>query len=295
MIRYDTDAAKLLAAITAIDAKWETKTKARTKKFIKAGAFAEKSSLWSTVKPVYMRLQWFKCVFCERQFENERYGKIEFDVEHFRPKSSVLAWPSETVHPDLAYDFATGAASASGYYWLAYDVENYAASCKACNSALKSNYFPIAGDRGATLATVAALAAEEPYLCYPLGDGDDDPEDLLTFVATTATPKAADGHARRRGQVMIDFFDLNGRDLLHRQRAQMISMFGGALAAVHAGTASPTDEKVVAGMSSPALPHASCVRAFRSLYDADPDEGQRVFERCREVALSQTMSAPPDL
>lgn len=294
MIRYDTDAARLLADISTIDSRWAAKAATRTAKFVRAGSYSEKSSLWSTVKPAYMKAQWSKCVFCERQFENERYGKIEFDVEHFRPKSSVVAWPSPTLHPNLSYAFATGAA-ATGYYWLAYDVENYAASCKVCNSALKSNYFPIAGNRGAAGGNFAALAFEEPFLCYPLGTLDDDPEDLVSFIATTATPKAADGHRRRRGQVIIDFFDLNGREQLHRQRAQMISMFGGALAAVSAGNDSATDRKVVAGMTNPALPHASCIRSFKRLWTSDPAQAGLVYDRCREYAIDQTSSAPPEI
>lgn len=295
MIRYETDADQILKGIDTIDPKWKTKAEARTKKFIKAGGYAEKSSLWSTVKPVYMRMQWNKCVFCERQFENERYGKIEFDVEHFRPKSSVVAWPSPTAHPHLGYAFGTGGGSGAGYYWLAYDVENYAASCKVCNSTLKSNYFPIAGARGAAGSDVSVLTAEEAFLCYPLGDLDENPEDLITFVATVAKPRAPDGQQRRRGQVIIDFFDLNGREQLHRQRAQMISLFGGALAAAQAGTATAADRNLISRMDQPALPHAACVRAFRRLYDDDPSEGDRVYDACREYVFDQTASAPPEL
>lgn len=295
MIRYNVSPATIAQEIAAIDPNWKAKADKRTAKFVKNEGYAEKSSLWSTVKPVYMRAQQLKCVFCERQFENERYGKIEFDVEHFRPKSSVAAWPDAALHPSLAYNFVTGAASMSGYYWLAYDIENYAASCKACNTALKSNYFPIAGARVGAVCSVAALASEEPLLCYPLGIGDDDPETLVTFDATTAKPVAKFGHLRRRGQIIIDFFDLNGREQLHRQRAQMISMVGSALAADHAGTASQTDKKVVAGIDNPALPHASCLRAFKRLYQADPAQGHRVYDLCREYAMDQTIAAPPEL
>jgi hypothetical protein len=295
VIRYEIDPPNIHVEIAAIDPKWKTKADARTKKFVNAAGYSEKSSLWSIVKPVYMRAQWYKCIFCERQFENERYGKIEFDVEHFRPKSSIEAWPSATAHPSLSYPFATGAASANGYYWLAYDVENYAASCKACNSALKANYFPIAGARGTAVESVSALAGEMPFLCYPLGTLDDNPEDLVTFVATIAKPRALEGHLRRRAQVIIDFFDLNGRDVLHRQRAQMISMFGGSLTASHAGTDSETDRKVIDQIDHPALPHASCVRSFRRLFEEDPGVGQRVYDKCRAYAFDQTAAAPPEL
>ena len=295
MIRHEMDPAKIHAEIAKIDAKWQSKAAARTKKFVKAGAYGEKSALWSTAKPVFMRAQWFKCVFCERQFENERYGKIEYDLEHFRPKSSIETWPNPMRHPGLAYAFPTGAASAIGYYWLAYDVENYAASCKVCNSALKSNFFPIAGVRGAASSSVGDLKAELPLLCYPLGSVDDDPEDLVSFVATIAKPRAPDGHQRDRGQVIIDFFDLNGRDQLHRQRAQMISMFGGPLTALAAGTDTEADRKVVAQMDNPALPHASCIRSFKRLFAKDAAFGVQVYDKCRAYAFDQTAAAPPEL
>ncbi len=295
MIRYSFDTAAALAEIAKLDPKWKSKADKRTVKFVKARAYSEKSSLWSTIKPVYMGLQCNKCVFCERQFENERYGKIEFDVEHFRPKSSVKAWPDATAHPALAYGYDTGPASVSGYYWLAYDLENYAASCKACNSALKSNYFPVGDARGQAAVGFKALLKEKPFLCYPLGDLDADPEDLVSFVATIATPKAKDGHARERGQIIIDFFDLNGRDVLHQQRAQMIAMVGGALAAHAAGTATATDEEVIKKIDNAALPHASCLRSFKRQFEADPATGQRIWDKCRLYAMDQTASAPPVL
>jgi hypothetical protein len=144
-------------------------------------------------------------------------------------------------------------------------------------------------------ASVAALSGELPYLCYPLGTVDDDPEELVTFVATIAKPRATGGHLQRRGQIIIDFFDLNGRDQLHRQRAQMISMFGGPLAALHAGTASDTDRRVIGQIDHPALPHASCVRSFRRLFDDDPALGRIIYEKCRIYVFDQTASAPPEL
>lgn len=295
MIRYPLDLAQLENDIAAIDPRWRSKTRRRTNKFVRSGRYEEKSSLWSVVKPAYMETQHHKCVFCERQFENGQYGKIEFDLEHFRPKGSVNAWPDDNRHPNLSYPFPTGENSVTGYYWLAYEPTNYAASCKVCNSALKSNYFPIAGDRATALAVAPELGNEQPYLCYPLGSDDADPEDLITFVATTATPKATDAHMRRRGQIIIDFFDLNGRELLHRQRAQMISLVGGALAQTHAGTAGNADRRILSRITRPDMPHAACIRAHKALWQNDPVQASRIYEHCREFAFEQTRSAPPEI
>ncbi|MBB2717898.1 UNVERIFIED_ORG: hypothetical protein GGD48_003144 [Rhizobium etli] len=143
MIRHQFDIDAVEEAIAALDANWLDKAKKRTAKFIAQKAYKEASSIWSTVKPVYMRLQHDKCIFCEQRLEGGAYGPVTWDVEHFRPKSNVGIWPDPTRHSDLIYA-NIGTASASGYYWLAYELWNYAASCKVCNSIFKLNWFPIA-------------------------------------------------------------------------------------------------------------------------------------------------------
>lgn len=64
-----------------------------------------------------------KCAYCE-SYDNE------FEVEHYRPKASVLG---ET-HP--------------GYYWLAYEWTNLLPACHDCNKVGSKGYlFPIIGTR----------------------------------------------------------------------------------------------------------------------------------------------------
>lgn len=295
MIRYDPDPAAVEAAIRQADAKWFDKARKRTAAMIDLGRFEDASPIWSTVKPAFMVAHQNKCVFCERQFESADYGKIEFDVEHFRPKSSVQPWPDPVRHPRIAYTFKTGDASPTGYFWLAYDTSNYAASCKVCNTTLKLNYFPVAGSRAAAGATGSTLAKEQPYLCYPIGQGDDDPEDLVTFVATTAVPARKSGHKRRRGQVIIDFFGLNEREQLHRERARMIGLFGGALQAEAEGRASQQDVRLIGKMDSPALPHAACLRAHRRLWKKDAKIARRAYELCRDFATADAGEKPPQV
>lgn len=295
MIRYALDSIALEQEIRATDRTWFAKAEKRTRAIVAAGQFSEKASIWSKTKPAFIRLQMNKCVFCERQFETPDYGTIEYDVEHFRPKSSVEPWPDASRHPRIAYDFATGEASSTGYFWLAYDVLNYAASCKVCNTIFKLNYFPIASSRAPAPADATALRSERPFLCYPIGTADDDPETLITFSATTAVPAKRSGHAAKRGRLIIDFFGLNEREQLHRQRAHMITLFGPALNAMTSGNATASDRQLVAKMSSPILPHAGCLRAFRRLWGKDPGAAARVFERCRLFITSDTGTTPPGL
>ncbi|KHD08572.1 hypothetical protein PN36_02120 [Candidatus Thiomargarita nelsonii] len=57
-----------------------------------------------------------KCCYCERKRDLKR----ESDVEHFRPKAAVTE--------DKEHD---------GYWWLAYEWDNYFFSCKLCNQEYK--------------------------------------------------------------------------------------------------------------------------------------------------------------
>jgi hypothetical protein len=290
MIRYDLEMSELIKAVTKLDKRWLSKAAIRTQRFEKASKYNEDSSkaIWSAVKPAFMAAQLNKCVFCERQFENAIYGKIEFDLEHFRPKSSVKIWPVEALH-SFKYDFGTGDANELGYYWLPYDLSNYAASCKACNSALKSNYFPIAGKR---LTSRGDLASEECFLCYPLGSADTDPEKLITFVGTVVVPAASEGHSRRRGQVIIDFFDLNGREQLHRERAKMIMLVGASLAAIDAGEADETDRRIVTKCQTPEMPHAGCLRAFISAWKSDGLFARELLREAKRYFLTESGELP---
>ena len=84
MIRYPVSKAQLEALLTAEDATWLQRAAARTEMFRRRGFYGEKSSIWSEVKPVYVRLQGHgKCAYCEREMESVAIGKVEQDVEHF--------------------------------------------------------------------------------------------------------------------------------------------------------------------------------------------------------------------
>jgi hypothetical protein len=289
MIRYPFNRANVEADIAALDPKWLEKAARRTNKFLELGRYEEKTTIWSAVKPVYMRLQHNKCVFCERKLETETYGKIEHDLEHFRPKSSVLAWPDPNRHPGVRFPYGTGDDAPAGYYWLAYDLENYAAACKVCNTSFKLNYFPIAGFR-ATPTTV--LAEEMPLLCYPLGELDADPQSLVTFTATTAVPAAQDGHDRRRGEIIIEFFGLNKRENLHFERAEIISAFGGGLLAARNNLINQTQKQIIDEAKSSFFPHAGCLRAFLKLWLDDQPLAVQVYQSCFKYMWSQRAPIP---
>jgi hypothetical protein len=291
VIAYDVDIDAIQAAVDAIDPRWRSKAAQRTKTFVRAKKFEEVSSIWSVVKPAFIELQHGKCIFCERQLESSEYGRIEHDLEHFRPKSSVKPWPPAS-WPEH-YDAPMGAESKRGYYWLAYDLLNYAASCKVCNSPLKSNHFPIAGARSKMRRSSDQLAGELPYLCYPIGGLDDDPETLVTFIGTTAIPAAKTGHKKLRGQVIIDFFQLNERLQLHRERARMISLLGSALKSLEAGIDLQTNTQVESGLLRVHIPHTACLRAYRRLWNSDKTLAKKIHSACQIYAIGMEEAKPP--
>jgi hypothetical protein len=277
VIRYPgINRAVLEAAISVERPQWLADAAARTAALLAAGRFHERSSLWSQVKIVFMRLQHFKCVFCERAMAQEAAGKIEQDVEHYRPKNAVKPW---TMPPTLAEEGVTAVTGAAdGYYWLAYDVLNYAAACKPCNTPRKSNHFPIRGRPGAPPQSVEELdRLERPHLIFPLIE---DAEYLITFEGILAVPRHRRGQRYHRALVTIELLGLNIREELWEDRfraiAQLISDAEvaevGRSAARRQHARDALDEAV-----SERSPQAGCARAFRDLINRDPDRAWQIY------------------
>ena len=97
MIRYDVTPSDLEAAVRRIAPNWLTDAAARTEYFRSVGRYDEDGGTWSAIKDAYMRLQHNKCAYCERKLSGPPEGRIEHDVEHYRPKSVVKAWPTEAM------------------------------------------------------------------------------------------------------------------------------------------------------------------------------------------------------
>ncbi len=270
MIRYPITKAELEAAIEAEAPGWLTKAQRKTVAFRKAKTFNEpkRHNTWNRVKAVYMRLQQNKCAYCERMLESDDFGRIEHDLEHFRPKNAVKAWPTTEMKRDARYNygFATGDEMDNGYYLLSYNPLNYATACKTCNSKLKSTFFPIAGTRIHRSDNLKQLQKESPFLLYPLGTIDDNPEELLTFEGYISVPKVKTGDNYRRALITIDFFELNGRETLRKGRAKIIQLIWVAWLILENQQATTADQMYALQTINTALEkgaeHTACARAF---------------------------------
>lgn len=294
MIRYTCSRQQLESELETESPGWLADTAQRTAKFVAAQKFSESKSIWSRVKPVYMRRKGGqKCAFCERKLESQEFGAGEQAVEHFRPKGRVSAWkvPAQVKAKNIAV--AAVPASQNGYYWLAYHPFNYTAACHPCNTSLKGDRFPIAGQYAAA-GDPTDLLAEQPLLIYPLGDFDDDPESLLEFNGASPVPKHPSGTPFDRAFVTIEFFHLDdavGRGNLFKERARIICALQGALDVLAGG---PTldrktrAESLLQRATRDDSPHANCARSFLRLAKADPAAAARIADQAAKLDASSS-------
>ncbi len=280
MIRYVINRTELEAAIELEKPGWLAAAQQKTAQFRAAQGFDEPENkhTWSDIKAVYIKLQQRKCAYCERKLGGLQFGKGEHDVEHYRPKKSVKAWPTakqKQLDPQrFSYSFSVGAAAEKGYYLLAYNFLNYCTACKSCNSSLKLDYFPmLAATRKHTTDDFTELKREKPLLIYPLSDLDENPETLITFHGLLPVPRFKTGEKYRRARVTIDFFALDTREDLLQIRAEIITKMWLAfdtlqqpnLTAVTRAKA----EKILQRATSAKSDQTACARAYLQLCQND--------------------------
>ena len=292
MIRYDIDPDDLHARVERHAPGWLARAQIRTDTFRASRKYEEPSSIWSTVKPVFIELQGDgKCCFCERQFESGNLGRHELDLEHFRPKGNIKEWPCPQSLIVDGVTLTTPPAAGTGYYLLSYHLLNYAVACKACNSGLKKDYFPVAGPYDPAGDDPRQLTTERPWLLYPIGRLDVDPEDVITFHGFLPQSTSADPVLRLRGLVTITFFGLDdviGRKNLMLDRARTILLLYYELVRVEdqwdANTAAFVDE-----LLAPTARHANCARSFVRLFRSNRTQAIEVADRVKRFLLSRSL------
>jgi uncharacterized protein (TIGR02646 family) len=164
MIRYlDMDSVE--ATIMA-DTKWQKRARlalktvtAKTAKD-RAAAIDAKHTIWKHLKKTLAKASNNKCWYCESE-----ELRSDMAVDHFRPKNQVAECPS---HP--------------GYWWLAFDWENYRFSCNFCNSPHgtaedptrggKHDHFPLFTPPPRALVPEDDWREERPKLLDPVVPGD---------------------------------------------------------------------------------------------------------------------------
>ena len=135
------------------------------------------------------------------------------------------------------------------------------------------------------------LHGEQPYLIYPIGTVDDDPETLIDFHGTSPRPIAQNGYKRNRALVTIEFFELDNPDSrknLYRDRALIVIALYSLLEKTTAGTATERADAVtqVENVLKSQLRHLNCARSFNRLFAADPGEARAVRDSAFAFMIS---------
>ena len=292
MIRYDIFPNQLRELVEQHAPGWIERARDRTNSFRTQGRYRERSSIWSEVKPVFMAVQGeAKCCFCERKFEAGDLGRYELDLEHFRPKGNVKRWPCPPELIDRGVSLTNPPVADTGYYLLPYHLLNYAVACKPCNSGLKKDHFPIAGPYDLDGDDPGQMTAERPWLLYPIGRLDVDPEDVITFYGLLPQSTSADRLLRLRGLVTIAFFRLDDvltRKELMKERALIVFILHSLL--VKAEDDGDEESAVlVKELLSPTSKHTSCARSFERLFRFDRAQAAEVADRVEKYLVSGSL------
>jgi 5-methylcytosine-specific restriction endonuclease McrA len=270
VIRYPITRALLLERIAAVSRRWLQRAAERTAVYEQAEAYTGGSEFWGDIKQVYIDLQHEKCAYCETKLQGAELASKVHEVEHFRPKASVAAWPDRSKQhwESFPTTIPTGDTSTNGYYRLAYNPLNYAIACTRCNSTLKSNHFPIRGARNVALDDPADAGAEDALLIYPLSDFDADPFELITFDGVIAIPREQRGRDHERALTNIAFFQLNHQDLTTRRAVLIRALWFGLEGARN--EVAPEDRafaaQFVEQLCDESAEFTACMTAFRDLY-----------------------------
>ncbi len=145
-------------------------------------------------------LSFDKCWYTETKF-----GGDYQEVEHFRPKKN-------TKNKDGTINFGH-----QGYYWLAFDLENYRL-CKRRPNAKKGTYFPVVDERFRALDENHDWRDELPLFLDPL----DEEDHLLLSFNDNGKPVPAENIELQdveRVNFTIDKYFLD-EEVLNRRRAQ---------------------------------------------------------------------------
>jgi len=290
----------LLEAIRKKSPKWLAKALEVSRKARKVGKLGDQEGIWSEIKEVYILLQEFKCIYCEFplpkiESNSARGVAVDYDVEHYRPKNRVTAWPTPEVlarRPSIREYVASVVPGApNGYLRLAFDPLNYVVSCKVCNTYYKADRFPIAGKPDSRSVKRASLdAREKPLLLLPFGENGDDPGLYLVFEGPVIQTLSTVGHDGLRARAVVDFFELDTREDLLEGRCALIERLWLKLEERASGSAEDrvkAEEYLEVLETRNGFPHSACGRAYVALYERDREQARRWYKAASEYVASK--------
>lgn len=287
MISYKTDKdgntidlAYIEALINTHNSTWLTRAAERTETYRTAGEVTHSSHIWSEIKEVFMKMQGNKCAFCESELEGISSGKGVHDVEHFRPKNRVTKWQSTPEFNTLGIAI-TDPTISKGYHLLTYNLLNYSIACGPCNQAIKRDRFPIKGNYNTSMENPSTESdAEVPLLLFPIGQVDDDCEDLISFEGAVPTVLVDSGLPFERAITTIEFFRLGRADVrgkLFKERCLKIIIISSILEGVDPSNYDEMLKDMLADYSD----HASCGRSYVELLKTNKTKAAEVLREAK--------------
>ncbi|MCP4147200.1 MAG: hypothetical protein GY757_05565, partial [bacterium] len=153
----------------------------------------------------------------------------------------------------------------------------------------KKDYFPINGSRNLNADDPVKLKTEKPYLVFPIGDLDDDPETILRYDGVHAVPVERNGFKYDRARVTILFFKLNDREELFESRADKICHLFHFLEMIKGANTREQHkkaEKIVANLLSGKKSYTNCCRSFKKIYDSDRKRALKIIEKIEDYLAS---------
>ncbi len=281
MVHLPMDPEVLVETIESTFPTWTRRARTRTAANRKAGQYVSTANIWSEIKNIFVRHQKTKCAYCERKLGD---AGIEWDVEHFRPKKKVVEWTA----PGFT-GIRTGSSDEKGYFLLAFEPENYLASCKPCNSTHKGNFFPIAGQREAMAGSMEETRNERPYLLNPLDRDEQPPESLISFFGVL--PRATQGSQadRRRAAITIKVLGLDRPDLEYPRFEKIMNLWN-ALQSEDSPQEARRQQgrRSVKALTAVGSPMTNCARSFLRLYQSDRDTADEIARIATEYVLSHS-------
>ncbi|WP_204346195.1 AAA family ATPase [Psychroserpens algicola] len=156
-----------------------------------------------TIKNSLIDLFHGKCAYCETKIQNNNH----LDLEHYRPKSSVL---ESQDHP--------------GYWWLAHDWDNLLVACNVCNRSYysksgkrgKANRFPLLDESKRAFSPKNPISKETPLILNPCVD---EPENHLTY-----TDDGKVSSRTKQGQTSIMVLGLNRPELVEARKKTIVQI-----------------------------------------------------------------------
>ena len=174
-------------------------------------SFPEK---WKDFKDDFSAAQDGRCGYCEMPVIGGQFG----DVEHYAPKSVVNEIKTAGQEKPNLSNVAGRTfkeLSARGYWWLAYDWDNYLLSCAICNRTWKEAVFPVEEGANRRLPPTETVQ-ETPLLLNPFGRKNP-AKHLLFGTLGEVTPR----NSSKFGRATIDVCGLD-RPSLRLQRLATI-------------------------------------------------------------------------